>query len=235
MVQPSFASFCDGDSVLLTATSNMTNSKFLWNTNDATNTLLVKVSGEFLVDVKANGCTTRGIANVIAYPIPTVDAGKDLYIMQGDKELIKASASNDVNSFTWTPSTGLDNATILQPEIINPIETTYKLSVSNGHCSNFDTVKIIVLGSFKIPNAFSPNGDGVNDFWEIKGMEKYKTVDVSVFDRYGKKVYETSGYANAWDGTHKGSGTPLPVGVYYYIIDAKRGIPPFIGSVTIIR
>ncbi len=235
-VQPPTAFFCDGDSVLLTATSSSPSSHFLWNTNDPTNTLLVKVSGEYLVDVKADGCTTRGKAVVTVYPIPTVDAGKDLFIPQTNNQTsFKAIASSDVVSFLWTPSFNLSDSTALQPTILNPADTVYKLVVSNGHCTNFDSVKVIVLGNFKIPNVFSPNGDGINDTWEIKGLGNYPNVEVHIFDRYGRVVFTQGNYHKAWDGTYEGMGKPVAVGTYYYIIDAKQGRPVLSGSITVLR
>ena len=84
-----------------------------------------------------------------------------------------------------------------------------------------------------IPNTFTPNGDGINDFWDIKYLNSYPGNTVNIFDRYGRKVYTSNGYNIPWDGTY--SGAPLPTGVYYYIIDPKNGRKAIAGYVTIIR
>jgi gliding motility-associated-like protein len=84
-----------------------------------------------------------------------------------------------------------------------------------------------------VPNAFTPNSDGVNDTWDIKYLDTYKNATVDVFSRYGEKVYSSVGYATPWDGTYKGSY--LPTGTYYYIINPKNGRSPISGFVAIIR
>jgi gliding motility-associated-like protein len=85
-----------------------------------------------------------------------------------------------------------------------------------------------------IPNAFSPNGDGVNDRWEIKNLSVYPGATVEIFDRGGHLVYSVmNGYSTPWDGSR--SGKPLPVGVYYYIINLKNGFSAKTGYVTILR
>ncbi len=71
-----------------------------------------------------------------------------------------------------------------------------------------------------IPNAFSPNGDGINDTWNLSALNLYNTVSVSVFNRYGKPVFRSNGSQNNWDGTS--NGRTLPVGVYYYVIDISE-------------
>jgi gliding motility-associated-like protein len=84
-----------------------------------------------------------------------------------------------------------------------------------------------------IPNAFTPNGDGINDFWDIKNLDEFPDPTVSVYNRYGLLVYHSNGYPKPWDGTYNGS--LLPVGVYYYIINPKNGLQQVAGNVTILR
>lgn len=83
-----------------------------------------------------------------------------------------------------------------------------------------------------IPNAFSPNGDGINGTWVIGGFENEPMVMVSVFNRYGVKLFESKGYGSPWNG--KFNGKPLPAGVYYYVISAKNKKQTLNGFVTII-
>jgi len=86
----------------------------------------------------------------------------------------------------------------------------------------------------KINNTFTPNGDGVNDTWEITGLIAYVNATVDIFDRYGQKVFHSIGYPKAWDGTI--NGKPVPTGVYYYVINPhfneERAIS---GYVTVLR
>jgi gliding motility-associated-like protein len=84
-----------------------------------------------------------------------------------------------------------------------------------------------------IPNTFTPNGDGINDTWQILNIERYPNCNVQVFNRYGEKLYSSVGYSVPWDGKFKNAY--LPTGVYYYIIDLKNGSAVVSGSVMIIR
>ncbi|TDO20046.1 T9SS type B sorting domain-containing protein [Pedobacter duraquae] len=87
--------------------------------------------------------------------------------------------------------------------------------------------------SLKVPNAFSPNGDTSNDTWKIEGAANYPTAEFSVFNRNGERVFYSKGYATDFDGQF--NGKPLPIGVYYYIIDLKTDCPKLNGSLTLIR
>jgi len=89
------------------------------------------------------------------------------------------------------------------------------------------------LSALSIPNTFTPNGDGINDTWEIKYLDYYPKSTVNIFNRWGQKVFSSIGYPTPWDGTYK--GTVLPSGTYYYIIDPKNGQTVFSGWLAIIR
>ena len=84
-----------------------------------------------------------------------------------------------------------------------------------------------------MPTAFTPNGDGVNDTWNIKYLDQYPNATVEVFNRYGERVYFSNKYPVPWDGTYKGAN--LPAGTYYYIINPNSGRKALSGYVAIIR
>jgi len=88
-------------------------------------------------------------------------------------------------------------------------------------------------GSIFIPNTFTPNGDGINDTWNIKNLDNYVNCTVAIYTRYGEKIYSSIGYGVSWDGKFRGAN--LPTGTYYYIIDLKNGSKNLSGSLTIIR
>ncbi len=87
--------------------------------------------------------------------------------------------------------------------------------------------------AIKVPNTFTPNGDGVNDTWNIKYLDLYPNCTVMIFNRWGQNVYSSIGYGIPWDGTYHGSA--LPTATYYYIINLKNGLKALSGPVTIIR
>ena len=92
---------------------------------------------------------------------------------------------------------------------------------------------IDILPTFdNISSLFTPNGDGMNDYWYIPDLEEYGNIKVTVYNRYGQKVYESESYKNDWDGTW--NGNPLPSASYYYIIRSeKKGFIK--GVVNIVR
>ncbi|HVV55981.1 MAG TPA: gliding motility-associated C-terminal domain-containing protein, partial [Mucilaginibacter sp.] len=118
---------------------------------------------------------------------------------------------------------------------INQTTDFYVSRVSNDCESDRTKVTEVVVASIDIPNAFTPNNDGINDYWDIKGIEKFPGADVKVFTRDGKLIYHSVNYPVPFNGTYKGS--LVPPGVYYYVIDVKQPIcyGKISGSLTIIR
>ena len=85
-----------------------------------------------------------------------------------------------------------------------------------------------------MPNAISPNGDRINDVWNIDLLYLYPDVDIKIFNRWGETIWVSAkGYPIPWDGTSK--GRELPIDSYHYVIDLNNGTKPIIGSVTIIK
>ena len=120
----------------------------------------------------------------------------------------------------------------------------YRLTVQNLMfvCQPELISNSLTLGSAAIiiPNGFSPDGDGINDTWEIQGLNETTTYRLSVFNRWETKVYETTQYANDWDGTSNvsafiSSGNNLPEGTYFYLLELDNGAPPMTGFVYIKR
>jgi gliding motility-associated-like protein len=181
-----------------------------------------------------NGCDYTTSEQVVVNPNPTASIVSDIILLEGGQVTLPATATGDSLTYQWTPTTGLNNSKILTP-IASPVNNiTYHLIVTNSlGCIAVAQVKVTVLKAPIVPNAFTPNSDGVNDTWDIKYLDTYKNATVDVFSRYGEKVYSSVGYATPWDGTYKGSY--LPTGTYYYIINPKNGRSPISGFVAIIR
>jgi gliding motility-associated-like protein len=95
------------------------------------------------------------------------------------------------------------------------------------------TQTINALPTFdNITSLFTPNNDGMNDYWYIPDLDKYGKLQVTVYNRYGQAVYRSDSYKNDWDGTW--NGNPLPSATYYYIIKSStKGIIK--GVVNIVR
>ena len=138
--------------------------------------------------------------------------------------------------YAWSPSFGVSDTSSLYP-FVYPLETTtYMLSATENDCSLQDFVTISINEELLFPTTFSPNDDGINDTWEITGINQFPNSFVRIYDRWGQEIFQSTGYSKtkAWDGTIKSN--KLAEGVYFYIIqlrdDAKR---EFKGSITLIR
>ena len=112
----------------------------------------------------------------------------------------------------------------------------YTLTVtSNTGCgTSTDEVKVEVIDKLFIPTAFTPNNDGLNDRWEIITIEEYPNAMVEVFNRYGQRVYKSSGKNYVpWDGTFQGK--PALPGVYVYVINLHNNTALHKGTLLLIR
>ena len=114
-------------------------------------------------------------------------------------------------------------------------------TVENGVCPTTSDTMLITINDcadFTIPDAFSPNGDGVNDLYVIEGLEAYRNNSFQVYNRWGTQVLERSPYNNNWDGRSEASlnwGEELPEGTYYYILDLGNGDEPYTGYIYLKR
>ncbi len=172
-------------------------------------------------------------------PIPTVSAGSDVEVIAGSSVTLdgKTNATGSNVKILWTPTTGLSDPTILNPVATPKADTKYALTITlttgGISCPVTDSVNVRLLHLPVIPNTFTPNGDGVNDTWEIKYLNQYPACTVKVFNRAGEMVYSSVGYSIPWDGRYQGN--ILPVGTYYYIVDPKHNLAVMSGSVNLIR
>ena len=181
-----------------------------------------------------NGCSDTVLKQITVNPTPKVVAGKDVYLLDGASITLKPTVSGNNLTYKWTPSLGLSADNIANPVATPHNNTTYKLTVTSADsCSNASELTITVLKLPIIPNTFTPNNDGINDVWNIKNLDSYPNVIVEVFNRYGERIYYSTGYSTPWDGRYKGA--ELPVSTYYYIISPGSGRDKIAGPITIIR
>jgi gliding motility-associated-like protein len=132
--------------------------------------------------------------------------------------------------YTWS-----DNST--GKNLIDIPEGLYVVDVAdlNG-CSVKDSVQVDAKNQtcLIIPNAFSPNGDLINDVWNIANIDQYPLAEVKVFNNWGVTVWKSEqGYPQPWDG--RSNGIALPIDSYFYIINLHNGTKLISGSVTIIK
>ncbi len=173
--------------------------------------------------------------NITIYPYPIIKLPASLTFLKGGLLTIKPLYYYGSNlTFKWTPKYNIISDTVLLAQVFPDDDKRYKLTVtSEGYCSDTASVQVVILREPVIPNSFSPNADGINDYWVIEHLGSYPGCSVQVFDRYGRLLFTSIGYGKNWDG--KMNGAILPTGTYYYIVDPKNGRQKLSGSITIFK
>ncbi len=165
-------------------------------------------------------------------PEVTISSSRGTTIRKGSETVLTTSPFGAVN---WSTDIPCINCNTTNPGyVVKPlVTTTYTLNVTNANgCMGSASITIKVVDKFEIPNTFSPNGDGVNDTWNVKSFVFTDQFKVDIFSRNGNRVFTDYNGMAVFDGTF--NGRDLPVGVYYYIIDLQDG-EKFQGSLTLIR
>jgi gliding motility-associated-like protein len=232
---------CVGDSVILQAGGGDT---YTWlpqaNLSGADNPdPVAKPVSTTLYTVTAansNNCTDTASVLVVVNSKPIVSAGEDKAVIRGQSVILDGSIkdSGDV-TFSWLASSSLSNIHLLNPAADPVINTDYILTAASGNgCgTSSDTVSVQVYNGLQVPNAFTPNGDGHNDVWHIGVLQAFPGAVVVVYNRYGQKVFESTGGSRDWDGRYKNADQPP--GAYPYVIDLKNNSPVIKGVVIIVR
>lgn len=160
-------------------------------------------SGEAPVTVKlsANAAEFEGYSLVVEWTF-TRDGETEPYLTRHDA---------DVEIEISTTGT-----TVIRPKI------TYT-STSNSEIFweyEIDPFRVVLAeSSLDVPNAFSPNGDGINDYFNVYNVKSIVSFSAAIFNRWGQKLYSWSLNEQGWDGTF--NGKPVKAGVYYVVVKAK--------------
>lgn len=232
---------CTGQNVQRTATGNATT--YTWSPVTGVSDPAIagpvftpQATTTYTVTARTGNCVATDAFTITVAPGATIDAGPDASILMGQTYTMQASGS--AGTYVWTPTTGLSASNILNPTANPAATTTYTLQVTTAAgCVASDEVTITVVPyCIKPMEAFTPNGDGVNDRWLVTTGNCLKSAKAQVFNRYGAKVFESNDYKNDWQGEFEGK--PLPDGTYYFVISYQllTGKMEYLkGSVTILR
>jgi len=236
------SSICLGETYILRGSSSNNVSSVEWfelpsfNSLGTTDTIAITptVADTFLYVFQANGpCSAFDTVSIIVHPLPIVEAGDDVSIVEnGNTEL---QATGNSVSYSWSPGISLTDSTIANP-ISSPLITTeyFVTGTSQYGCIAIDSVTVTILPRITFPDGITPNGDGKNDFWVIDLIEEFPNNVVEIYNRWGQLLFRAEGYQQDWGGTH--NGKDLPIGTYYYLVDLNEpGLEPISGPITILR
>ncbi|MBC8172612.1 MAG: PKD domain-containing protein, partial [Chitinophagales bacterium] len=189
-----------------------------------------------LIATSSNGCKDTISYDISIGQLPFASAGPDdsvqyleTYFLDGD----------GIGTYHWEPFFLVSDPTIADPFIRPPVTITYVLTVTSPDgCVGYDTVTIYVIDRtiVEIPNAFSPNGDGINDEIFILNHSVASLIEYTIYNRWGEQVFTTNDLLIGWNG--KQDGKELDLGVYAYVIRAidLNGIPVLVkGNITLLK
>jgi gliding motility-associated-like protein len=205
-----------------------------WSTTETTSTIQAPAGSYTVTTLDANGCEAEGafvLENYVA-PVLTVSSRRSS-IVSGDTTLLEASGAE---TYLWSPATALvdaamatSSAPVAMPSSTTTFTVTGTSSEADGSCTGEGEVTVTVTnqGAF-FPLAFSPNGDGDNEVWEITGNDP--DCLMTIFDGRGRRIFEKK--SENWDGTF--DGKPVPEGTYYYVYGCPNA-KPVTGTVLVFR
>jgi gliding motility-associated-like protein len=219
---------CEGKSTTLTATGGdqytWSPAAFLSNASAASPVASPNVSTQFSVYAKESVC---GYDSTMSVDV-TVNSNPDITVSKtNDIDCSNAYANltaNGAATYSWFPVTGLDNPVASTVAVRANTTITYTVTGTNQFgCTASDTITVKVSNAgnpiFQVPNAFTPNGDRVNDCFGLRKWARVNELEFIIYNRWGQKVFSTSDPGTCWDGTL--NGKPQDSGGFVYVIKAK--------------
>jgi gliding motility-associated-like protein len=197
--------------------------------------------------INSSGCIDSTSQSLKVHALPTASLPSSLTMQNGFPITIPATYSSNVIGYSWLP----DNNTLSCIDCPQPITTNTKFTTkytvsfvdSNG-CKNTSDVQVIVIcknANVFVPNTFSPNGDGSNDIFYIRGKGLDRVKSIRVFNRWGEVVFEQKDFpvndpSYGWNGKYKGNRPQADVYVYQVEVFCENSeIIRFEGNVALIQ
>jgi len=198
------------------------------------------VSYESGMCVTALSATSNPVSVTITNPLAVSITASTNNIYAGTRVTFTATSSVNPVLYQWmvnNKNVGVNSAIFTSTTLNNGDVVTCTVLLASGcsvsAISNPIVMVIMLTSDIAIPNAFTPNGDGINDLWNIPALSNFPNCIVNIYNRYGTLLYNSRGYSKPWDGNYNGS--KLPVATYYYVIDLGIKSPKLSGYVTVIR
>ncbi len=198
---------CQGQTILLDAANN--GATYLWSNGTTQSTLLVSTPNTYRVAASIGNCTATDDIVINYLSLPQFTLGRDTFICTG-QQIVLSPVLNTSVSYLWQDGSTNSIFTISKKGL-------YRLLTTN-RCGSFADEILVTEGLCNIimPNAFSPNGDGVNEVYRVKFPFPVQQFTFSIYNRFGEKVFETKDVNQGWDGKLK--GVKQPIGNYVWTI-----------------
>ena len=230
---------CEGEIAQLQAATN--SNSYQWQTaptlssttilNPSVNPL---VTTTYVFTADNGTCAIEDSVTVTVSQKPIAEAGPDKVIVKGDSAVLEGLSNSPIGLISWQPNQYISSGNELNPTVSPPVTTTYLLTIASAACGTAsDSVTVKVYPGLFVPNAFSPNNDGVNDKWRIETLEAYPGAELKVYNRFGELVYEYAAGSGWWDGTYKNK--LQLTGAYPYMIDLHNGTAVVKGILYLVR
>lgn len=193
-------------------------------------------SQSFLLSVTdvTSGCTGPDSLRIERYPSPQITVSNDTTILARETVPLQASGAD---RYLWTPVRWLDNDTVANPVASPQAPVTYQvIGLNEFGCMDTASVTIDIREHIFIPNAFSPNSDGLNDVFKIENFGYQAIMEFRIYNRWGQCVFQTMDGLKGWDGTQ--NGQPVEAGSYFYQIRLQQRQEPvtvYKGSLMLLR
>mgnify|MGYP005988300085 CR=1 FL=1 len=195
---------------------------YLWSNSggvvsvDSSFTTSIVEPTRFYVEMNdTNNCVDTSSVFVNLLEKPTLELGPDIQTFWGNQVVLNP-ITNGV-TFQWNPIEGLSCNTCQNPTVTATESTTYYLAVANSSgCISLDTITITYDGSLYVPNSFTPNGDGDNDFFSAFGKDIVE-FELFIYDRWGELLFYSKDMTNSWDGNYL--GIPAKTETYIWKIE----------------
>ncbi|MCD4680777.1 MAG: gliding motility-associated C-terminal domain-containing protein, partial [Bacteroidales bacterium] len=155
------------------------------------------------------GCVGSGSVTVTVYPTPTPKISDSTYLCLGETLTLDAGRFDGWHWYLWNDGSSTQRINIDYPGL-------YWVKVANPGCSVTDTIIVNQCTEIWVPNAFTPNGNYVNDVFKAQASTEFEEFHLNIYNRWGQQVFESDNIHIGWDGTYKGS--ICPEGVYIWVI-----------------
>lgn len=235
---------CSGEGLVLDP--GITGASYVWSDGSTEPTLTVTQGGTYAVTISSACETVEETITVDGIGFE-LDLGPDLQIELGESLTLRPNIvpSSEGLTYSWTSSAApLSCMSCFEPEVNPYFDTRYYLTATDAAgCSVMDSVLVEVIKNRKVyaPNAFSPNGDGINDYFYLQSEQPETVLNFQVFNRWGDLVFESANIptnepSQGWDGRFRGK--PLNNGVYFYLATIRfldGEVVEFQGMVEVVR